>query len=123
MNTSLKNNKDPLYDLYNIENIQKILNDEEISLINNVFNEIEEFYKITDIFENALSTNQLSHQQLNKIFKTITKIAYYKTSLKIRRPPKKSLVRTFFELPEIISKKIFQYKYRKNISSRALDSQ
>ncbi len=115
MNTSLKNNKDPLYDLDNIENIQKILNDEEISLINNVFNEIEEFYQITDIFENALSTNQLTHQQLNKIFKTIKKIAYYKTSLKINRPPKKSLVRTFFELPEMISKKIFQYKYRRNI--------
>jgi hypothetical protein len=111
----LKDNKDPLCDLYNIENIDKILTDEEISLINNIFNEIEEFYQITDIFENALSTNQLNHQQLNKIFKIISKTAYYNTSLKKNRPKKKSLVRTFFELPEIISKKIFQYKYRKTV--------
>jgi hypothetical protein len=116
MNTSLKNNKDPLSDLYNIENTQKILNDEEISLINNIFNEVEEFYQITDIFENALSTNQLNHQQLNKIFKAITKIAYYKTSLKAHKQPKKTLVRTFFELPEIISKKIrFFFLYLTNI--------
>lgn len=115
MNTSLKNNRDPLSDLYNFENTQKILNDEEISLINNIFTQIEEFYQITDIFENALSTNQLNHQQLNKIFKTITKIAYYKTSLKIHRPPKKNLVRTFFELPEIISKKIRLFLYLNNI--------
>ena len=115
MNTSLKNNKDPLFDLYNIENTKKILNDEEISLINNIFNEIEEFYQITDIFENALSTNQLNHQQLNKIFKTITKIAYYKASLKTHKQPKKNLVRTFFELPEIISKKIRLFLYLNNI--------
>jgi len=89
MNTSLKNNKDPLSDLYNIENTIKILNDEEISLINNIFNEVEEFYQITDIFENALSTNQLNHQQLNKIFKIITKISYYNTSLKKIDPQRK----------------------------------
>jgi hypothetical protein len=111
----LKDNKDPLSDLYNIENTQKILNDEEISLINNIFNEVEEFYQITDIFENALSNNQLNHQQLNKIFKAITKIAYYKTSLKANKQPKKNLVRTFFELPEIISKKIRFFLYLTSI--------
>ena len=115
MNTSLKNNKDPLSDLYNIENIQTILNEEEIQLISNIFNEIEEFNQITDTIENALSDNRTNHQQLNKIFKTIKKVAYYKTLLKIQEQPKKSLVRTFFELPEIISKKIFQNKDQKNV--------
>ena len=115
MNTSLKNNKEPHYDIYTIENVKEILNEEEIRLINNVFREIEGFTQITDTIENALSNNRTNQQQLNKIFKTITKVAYYKTSLKKHRQPKKSLVRTFFEIPEIISKKIFQYKYRKTI--------
>ena len=112
MNSGLKTDKDPLIDLYNIEDIQTILNDEEIRLINNVFNEMEEFNQITDTIENALSNNRTNHQQLNKIFKTIIKIAYYKTALKVREPRKKSFFKTFFELPEIISKKIHLYIYR-----------
>ena len=115
VNTSLKKNKEQYYDIYTIENIKEILNEEEIILINNVFSEIEGFTQITDTIENALSNNRTNQQQLNKIFKAISKVAYYKTSLNIHRQPKKSLVRTFFELPEIISKKIFQYKYRKII--------
>ena len=111
----MKTDKDPLIDLYNIEDIQTMLNDEEIRLINTVFNDIEEVNQITDTIENALSNNRTNYQQLNKIFKTITKIAYYNTTLKVRTQPKKSIFRTFFELPEIISKKIHLYLYRSKI--------
>ena len=110
----MKYNKDPLDNLYNIEDIDTILNEEEIRLINNVFNELEEFNQITDSLENALSKNLITDYQLNKIFKTIKKIVYHKTSLKMGKQAKKSLVRTFFELPEIISKKIHLLIYQKN---------
>ena len=113
MNKGLKKNKNPPINLDEIENIQTILNEEEIRLISNIFNEIEEFYQITDTIENALSDNRTNYQQLNTLFKTIKKVSYYKILQKKQDQTKKSLARTFFELPEIISKKIHLYIYRR----------
>ncbi|MFC1803737.1 hypothetical protein ACFL0D_07215 [Thermoproteota archaeon] len=111
----MKDNKGPLDDLDNIENIEVVLDEEELRLINLVFNEVEEFNQITDTLEQALSSNIISHYQFKKIFKTIIKVVYYKISLNMPLQAKKSLVRTFFELPEIISKKIHLFIYRNTI--------
>lgn len=112
MSKRLKKNKDSLNNIYNIENINMILDEEEIKVINKLFNELEDFFQITDNIENALTDNRINYNQINTLFDTIKKVAYYKTSLKTHKAPKKNLVRTLFELPEIISKKIHIYMYR-----------
>ena len=115
MNIRLKNNKGPLEGLDNIENIEDVLDPEELRLINIVFDELEEFNQITDTLENALTNNMISHYQFKKIFRTIIKMVYYKVFINMPSQPKKSLVQTFFELPEIISKKIQLFIFRYTI--------
>lgn len=108
----MKDQENPLDMLDNVEDIQTVLSDEELMLINIVFSELEGFDQITDDLEKALSKNIITHNQLTKIFKIITKTVYYKISLKMNTPAKKGLARTFFELPEIISKRLRVYMYR-----------
>jgi hypothetical protein len=106
---------DPLRDLYNIDLVGKILEEEELRLINLVFDEFDDFNQITDAMEDMISKNVINDFQLQRILKTIKKVVYYKVSLNLPSQEKKSLMRTFFELPEIISKKIHLFIYRKTV--------
>jgi hypothetical protein len=115
MNTGLKDKKGILDDLDNIENVYDVLDDEELRLINLVFQELEGFNQITDYLERALTDNRISHYQFKKIFKTMIKVVYYKVSVNTPLQPKKRLIRAFFELPETIHKKIELYILRNMI--------
>jgi hypothetical protein len=101
-----------LIDIKDIENIDIVLNEEEIKLLNKVFYELEEFEQITDCLEKAISDNKINHTQLNQLYKILTKTVYFKISLNRNVRPKVGIVKTFFEIPEIISKKLFTYIYR-----------
>ena len=111
----MKDNNRILDALDNIENIDDTLNEEELRLINLVFEELDGFNEITDALENALTNNTISHYQFKKIFKTMIKVIYHKVSINAPKQPKKSLIRTFFEMPEIINKKIHLYLIRNTI--------
>ena len=114
-NTESKNNKGILDDFDNIENFDDVLDNEELRLINLVFEELEGVKQITDSLERALTENRISNYQFKKIFKTMIKLVYFKVSVNVPQQPKKGLIRTFFELPEIINKKIELYLLKNTI--------
>ena len=111
----MKNQKKTLHNLEDIENVNVVLNEEEVKLLNKVFSEFKEFDHITDDLEEAISDNKINHSQLNQILKIITKTVYFKMYLNRNSQPSKGFIHTFFELPEIISKKIYLYLYRKRV--------
>ena len=96
-----------LTDIEDREITDIVLNEEEIKLLNNVFSELEDFEQITDCLETAISDNKINHAQLNNLYKIFTKTVYFKVSLNRNTKPKKGIIKTFFELPEIISKKLY----------------
>ena len=99
-----------LQDIEDIENVDTVLTEEEVILLNKVFSELYAFDQITDDLEVALSDNKINHSQLNQLYKIFTKTVYLKVSLNRNNPPK-GFAKTFFELPEIISKKLFSIFY------------
>jgi len=88
-----------------------VLDEEELILINKVFKELQGFDQVIDDLEQALSNNLITHYQLKKIFKIMTRTVYYQISLNCSGKTEKGLARTFFELPEIISKKVRVFAY------------
>ena len=105
----MNNKKNPIDNLDDIENIVEVLDEEELRLLNLVFKELDGFSQFTDCLEDALTYNKISQYQFKKIFKSMMKVVFYKVSLKTPLQPKKGLTKTFFELPEIIQKKIELY--------------
>ena len=98
-------------DIEDMEIIDVVLNEEELNLLHSVFNELNDFEQITDCLEMAVSNNKINHTQLNQLYKIFTKTIYFKVSLNRNTKPKKGIIKTFFELPEIISKRFYSYFY------------
>jgi len=100
----------PLKMLEEIENIQEILTDSEIRLVNNVFFNMEDFYRITENIEMALSDNKIDRRDLRVLYNSILKVVIHKYKIKVteEKQKKHNYIRTFFDLPEIINKWLFQ---------------
>ena len=112
---NLRNKNGSIDYIDDIENIIEVLDEEELRLINLVFNELDGFCQLTDSLKDALVYNKVSHYQFKKIFKSMIKVVYYKLSLNVPIQQRKSLGKTFFELPEIIYKKIELFIFRNTI--------
>ncbi|MFC1803138.1 hypothetical protein ACFL0D_04125 [Thermoproteota archaeon] len=99
----------PIKMLDDIENVDLLLNENELILINAFYNSLESFNQITEDLEYAYSVNKFNEREIKNLFELILKVMKYKNKTKETdvTSRKKSLVRTFFELPEIISKKIY----------------
>jgi hypothetical protein len=99
------NNK-PLDGLDNIEDIDHILSEEDLRIINKVFDSTDHFYQIIDTFENALSNKDIEKKEMKRALFSISKILNYKriTSRTKNQKKKRSLLfRLLFELPELIT--------------------
>ena len=98
-----------LEQLDDIENVDQILNSEEIKIINTVFNDLENFKQIIDSLEYALDNRILVESDFKTLYNSIIKIVKLRSEKKVidEQKEKRSLAKTFFELPELISKKLF----------------
>lgn len=98
-----------LEQLDDIENVDQILNSEEIKIINTVFNDIDNFKQIIDSLEYALNNRILVESDFKILYASIVKMVKSRAEKKgaEERKEKRSLAKTFFELPELISKKFF----------------
>lgn len=105
-----KVNDNPLYILHDMENVQDFLNNEELKTINNLFNSLDNFNHILFTLEKDAVKNNITINDLKMVFNSIIKLVEYKNIKNIKRDKKMGLTKTFFELPEIISRKILQIK-------------
>lgn len=95
--------------LDDIEQVDQILNSEEIKIINTVFNDIENFKQIVDSLDYAFNNRILVESDFKTLYGSIIKMVKLRSERKgtDELKEKRSLAKTFFELPELISKKIF----------------
>jgi hypothetical protein len=102
--------EDPLRMLEDIENIQEILNDTEMRLVNDVFINMNDFYRITENIERALTDNRIDIRDLKVLYYSILKVVSHRKKKRDREEKKKkrNYIRTFFDLPEIINKWLLQ---------------
>jgi hypothetical protein len=105
-----KTNINPLYILDDIENVKDVLNDEELKIINNLFNSLDNFNLILYNLEKDVVKNNITINDLKIIFNSIIKLVEHRNIKKIKIDQKMGLTKAFFELPEIISRKILQIK-------------
>ena len=113
MNKTKKNSKNdlnPINMLHDIENVDSILTGNELKKINELFNSIENFNQITEQLETVIIKNTLTEYDIKFLFYSIKKIVNHKIMSDEEKPvmSKKKLgfAQTFFELPEIISRRL-----------------
>lgn len=99
----------PLNILEDIENIQEILNDQEMLLVNNIFVDMKDFYRITECIELALSERKIDRRDLRVLYNSILKVVMhdYHVRMAEEKQNKRNYLRVFFELPEILNKWLF----------------
>jgi hypothetical protein len=103
-------NDNPLYMLHDMENVQEVLNSAELKTINNLFNSLDNFNHILFTLEEDVVKNNITINDLKIVFNSIIKLVEHRNIKNIKRDKKMGLTKTFFELPEIISRKILQIK-------------
>ena len=98
--------------LKNIENIDAVLSEYELQKLRKMYSTIENFNEITESLTKNIVSNKINESDLISIFNLIKKTA--KTGEKIQPvtdySTKRGLVRSFFELPEILSNKLASQK-------------
>jgi len=99
----------PLNILEEIENIQEILNDQEMRLVNNIFVDMKDFYRITEYIELALSEKKIDRRDLRVLYNSILKVVMqnYHVRTVEEKQKKRNYLRVFFDLPEILNKWLF----------------
>ena len=94
----------PLNVLDNIEENNVILSKQERSRLEEMFESIDDFNLIYDFIEEKIVKSGISENDLLQTYNIITKINQNRAHPKTVE--KMSLTRSFFELPEILSKRI-----------------
>jgi len=102
-------NDDPLDMLEDVEKIHEILNEQEIRLVNSIFVDMNDFYNITDRVEAALSEKKIDRRDLRVLYNSILKVVIHNHHVRVNAGKKgeRNYVRSFFDLPEIINKWLF----------------
>lgn len=106
-----KKEPNPLRVLDDIENVDLILDGHELDMINTFFNSFDSFNQITDNLEYAISNKNINERDIENFFELLLKVVKFKNKSRLGDIPRKNnLVRTFFELPEILFKKILLFR-------------
>ena len=99
----------PLNILEDIENIQVILDDQERRLVNDVFVDMKDFYRMTECIELALSERRIDRRDLRALYGSILKVVMHSYHVRTaeEKQKKPNYLRAFFDLPEILNKWLF----------------
>ena len=97
---------DILSALDNIEEIDVILSEREIRLLNNIFSDLNDFTRIVDNIDTALSEREIDSRDVGVLYQSISKLVDHRS--KARRVRKDSSARWFFEFPEMIMEKLLR---------------
>lgn len=94
---------DALSELDDIEEIDTMLSEREMRLLNNIFSDLNEFTRIVDNIDEAISEGIIDSREVKLMNRSIMKLVKHRS--KIRMISKESKARWFFELPEMIREK------------------
>ena len=94
---------DALSALDDIEEIDVILSEREIRLLNNIFSDLNDFTRIVDNIDDAISDRIIDSRDVGVLYQSISKLVNHRS--KARWVRKESRARWFFEFPEMIIEK------------------
>lgn len=104
---------DAFLGLDDIEEIDIILSTREIRLLNNIFSDLDDFTKIVDSIDEAISDRVIDSRDISIFYYSIMKMVNHRSKARIFK--KDSRARWFFEFPERILEKylrVREYIYR-----------
>jgi hypothetical protein len=99
-----KNKVDPLEFLDEIEDISEVLTDSELELVNKIFKNVGDFYRITESIEDALANRVIDKRDIQNLNYVILKVVTSRIQSEYVEEKERGIVRFFFELPETINK-------------------
>jgi hypothetical protein len=105
-----KKSENPIHILHDIEDVNSVLTEEEIGKINRMFESIEEFNQITEYLEKNITENRLKERDLKTLYDIVSKLTIHREKPKETYLKNIGLTQAFFELPEILSKRLFSQK-------------
>jgi len=94
----------PMYLLDDIEDTKVMLSKQEIYKLEEMFESIDNFTEVFEFIEEKIVKKGISEHELLSLYKIITKTLHNINQQKATE--KISYTRTFFELPEILSRKL-----------------
>jgi len=94
---------DALLELDDIEQIDIILSKRELRLLNNVFSDLNDFTRIVDNIDDAISEGIIDTRDVGLMYQSIMKLVKHKS--KTGMISKGSKARWFFEFPEMVREK------------------
>ena len=99
---------DALLGLDDIDEIDIILSKREIRLLNNIFSDLNDFTRIVDSIDDAISDRIIDSRDVSILYHSIMKLVNHRSKARIFR--KDSKARWFFEFPEMILKKYLRVR-------------
>lgn len=106
---------DLLSALDDIEEIDTILSEREKRLLNNIFSDLNDFTRIVDDIDDAISDRIIDSRDVGLLYHSMSKIINHRSKARMVR--KESRARWFFEFPEMILEK---YLHAREQVSRVL---
>jgi hypothetical protein len=94
---------DILLALDDIEEIDTILSEKEIRILNNIFSDFNDFTRIIDDIDTAISDRVIDSRDVGLLYHSISKLVNHRSKNRIIR--KENRARWFFEFPEMIIEK------------------
>ena len=99
---------DALLALDDIEEIDTILSERELRLLNNIFSDLNDFIRIVDNVDDAISDRIIVSRDVGLLYQSISKLVNHRRKGRIVR--KESRARWFFEFPEMIIEKYLRVR-------------
>jgi len=104
---------DVLLALDDIEEIDTILSEREIRILNNIFSDLNDFTRIVDNIDDAISDRIIDSRDVGLLYQSISKLVNHRSKGRIVRKENRAL--WFFEFPEMIIEKYLRARAQVSI--------
>ena len=104
--------ENPIYILNDIECVDTVLSEYELHKLREYYSTIENFNEITEYLARNIKSNRIDQRDIIIFFNILKKITLTKRTARplYNYQEKRGLARSFFELPEILSHRLFSKK-------------
>jgi hypothetical protein len=121
--THAKYDEDPLADLFQLEKERLPIDEEDIVVINKLFNDVSDFYKLKENIRVVLKENYMNEQEIENFFIRLIRrnsSSKYTLGKKVGYSDHRTLWKFIFDLPEMIRGRAVRIRSYQHIISNML---
>jgi len=112
---------DPLADLFQLEKERLQIDEDDIIIINKLFNDVSDFYKLKENIKVVLKENYMNEKEIENFFTRLIRgdsSRKYTLGKKVDSSNHRTLWKFIFELPEMIKSRAYRNRtYQYNIEN------